>query len=253
MNSNTLITTQQVGAVLTLGMNRPEKKNALNLAMYQSLTQALQHAKQDPNIHVVVLRGVDGAFSAGNDLADFLSAGPLDAEHPTVQFLHALHQFPKPLIAAVDGLAVGIGTTALLHCDLVYATDRCHFAMPFTKLGLCPEAASSLLLPKLMGYQKAAQYLLLGESFDTATALQFGLVNQRCDLADLYSVVAEKAAQLASLPHQAVLESKALLKRSTSLLVNDVMHHELSVFEQLLKSPACQQALQSFYQQKPKK
>ncbi len=137
--------------VLQIQLNRLDKKNALSGAMYRAMTQALLAAAQDDTVHVVLLTGQPGSFCAGNDLQDFIEAGALDSEHPTVQFLHALTQFEKPLVAAVDGLAIGIGTTALLHCDLVYATASSRFQMPFTALGLCPEAASSLLLPNWTG------------------------------------------------------------------------------------------------------
>lgn len=244
---NNMIKISRQGAVLRLQMHRPEKKNALSLAMYQQLTDALKQASDDPTVHVVVLCGVAGSFSAGNDLQDFLSAGTLNYDHPTVQFLHQLSVFAKPLIAEVDGLAIGIGTTALLHCDLVYATASSRFAMPFTALGLCPEAASSLLLPQLVGFQRAAQYLLLGEAFDAGQAMQMGLLNAvSADSAALTSLVAEKAAQLAALPVNAVLTSKRLMRQSQKDLVQQVLHRELADFETLLRSDDCHAALTKF-------
>jgi enoyl-CoA hydratase/carnithine racemase len=216
--------------------------------MYLQLTQALREAETDHNIHVIVLRGQPDCFCAGNDLADFVAAGALNAEHPTVMFLHQLSQCTKPVIAAVAGLAIGIGTTALLHCDLVYAAPDCRFQMPFTALGLCPEAASSLLLPKLMGYQKAAQYLLLGEAFGSAEAERFGLVNQVVNNDQLFALAAEKALKLAALPSEAVMQSKKLLRQPQQQLVQQVLHQELAVFEHLLQTDDCQQALQRFFQ-----
>jgi enoyl-CoA hydratase/carnithine racemase len=239
---------EQFGHVVTLTLNRPDKKNALSSAMYLELTQALREAELDHQVHVIVLRGQADCFCAGNDLADFVAAGALNAEHPTVMFLHQLSQCTKPVIAAVAGLAIGIGTTALLHCDLVYAAPDCRFQMPFTALGLCPEAASSLLLPKLLGYQKAAQYLLLGESFGSAEALHFGLVNQVVAQEELFALVADKAAKLAGLPTEAVMQSKKLLKQPQQQLVQQVLHQELAVFEHLLQTEVCQQALQQFFQ-----
>lgn len=233
--------------VLHLQLHRLEKKNALSGAMYRAMTEALSKATLDDSIHVVVLSGQPGSFCAGNDLQDFMQAGALNSEHPTVQFLHALSQFEKPLVAAVDGLAIGIGTTALLHCDLVYATASSRFQMPFTSLGLCPEAASSLLLPKLMGYQKAAQYLLLGEPFDGHQACQMGLVNQLAEPEDVKVMAMQKAQQLAALPQHAVRRSKALLKQPLKEQVQHVLHQELAEFEQLLHSDECQQALQRFF------
>lgn len=234
--------------VLTLTMQRPEKKNALSSAMYQQLTAALRHAQSDANIHVVILRGQADCFCAGNDLADFMAAGSLDNEHPTVQFLHQLVSFDKPLIAAVAGLAIGIGTTALLHCDLVYAAPGCRFQMPFTALGLCPEAASSLLLPKLMGYQKAAQYLLLGDAFGSDEAAAFGLVNEIIAAEQLFAHAEQKAQRLAALPANAVQQSKRLLKQPLQMQVQHVLHQELAQFEQLLHTPECQQTLAKFFQ-----
>ncbi|MDZ7869036.1 MAG: enoyl-CoA hydratase [Rheinheimera sp.] len=233
--------------VLTLILARPEKKNALSATMYQQLSAALQRASSDDSIRVVLLTGSDNCFCAGNDLADFLAGGSLNHEHPTVQFLHLLSQFDKPLIAAVAGLAIGIGTTALLHCDLVYATADARFQLPFTALGLCPEAASSLLLPRLIGYQRAAQYLLLGEAFDGEQALQMGLVNQLATAEELLVLAQQKAQRLAALPAQAVQQSKRLLKQPMQQQVQHVLHQELAEFEQLLHSDDCKAALTRFF------
>jgi len=233
--------------VLTLSMQRPEKKNALNLQMYQQLTAALNQAQQDTEIRVVLLQGSAECFTSGNDLKDFLSAGELNAAHPVVQFLYAVSAFPKPLVAAVAGLAIGIGTTVLLHCDLVYATADCRFQMPFTLLGLCPEAASSLLLPQLAGYQRAAQYLLLAEPFTTEQAAQFGLVNEIVANEQLLAYAASKAQRLAALPAEAVQRSKALLKAPQQQLVQQTIGRELADFQQLLHSESCQQQLQAFF------
>lgn len=239
---------EQQAQVLTLTLARPDKKNALSSAMYLQLTQALRDAEANSYVHVIVLRGQQDCFCAGNDLADFVAAGALNAEHPTVMFLHQLSQCTKPVIAAVAGLAIGIGTTALLHCDLVYAAPDCRFQMPFTALGLCPEAASSLLLPKLLGYQKAAQYLLLGEAFGSTEAERFGLVNQIVNNEELFALASEKAAKLAALPTEAVMQSKKLLRQPQQQLVQQVLHQELAVFEHLLQTEDCQYALQRFFQ-----
>ncbi len=233
--------------VLTLTLARPEKKNALSAAMYQQLSAALQRASNDEQIRVVLLTGSPDCFCAGNDLADFLAGGSLNHEHPTVQFLHLLSQFDKPLVAAVAGLAIGIGTTALLHCDLVYATADARFQLPFTALGLCPEAASSLLLPRLIGYQRAAQYLLLGDAFNGEQALQMGLVNQLATQAELPALARQKALQLAALPAQAVQQSKRLLKQPLQQQIQHVLHQELAEFEQLLHSDDCKTALNRFF------
>ncbi|MDX1678850.1 enoyl-CoA hydratase [Arsukibacterium sp.] len=244
----TVDVSQSRAGVMTISLQRPEKKNALNLAMYRQLTEALQQAQQDTAINVVLLQGSASCFSSGNDLQDFLTAGELDAHHPTVAFLYQLNAFTKPVVAAVAGLAIGIGTTALLHCDLVYAAPDCRFQMPFSQLGLCPEAASSLLLPNLIGYQRAAQYLLLGEPFDTAQAVAMGLVNQQVASEQLLAFAAAKATELASLPAQAVQHSKALIRGNIKREADKAISTELEIFGQLLKSDACQQQLQRFFQ-----
>lgn len=238
---------QQHDGVLHLRLNRPAKKNALSQQMYRELNLALQQAALDDSIRVVLLQGTDDCFSAGNDLQDFLAAGELNRQHPTVQFLYQLAQFPKPVVAAVAGLAIGIGTTALLHCDLVYAADSARFQLPFTQLGLCPEAGSSLLLPRLLGYQRAAQYLLLGEAFGAAGALQMGLVNQLVADTELTALALQKARQLAALPADAVQSSKALLKAALMQQVNDTINAELVQFQRLLNGSDCQQRIAAFF------
>ena len=203
----------------------------------------------DPTVRVVLLQGNEQCFSSGNDLQDFLSAGELNREHPVVEFLYTVAAFPKPLLAAVAGLAIGIGTTVLLHCDLVYAAPGCRLQLPFTQLGLCPEAASSLLLPQIAGYQRAAQYLLLGEAFSSEQAAAFGLVNEVVPASDLLAYAASKAKTLAALPVEAVLRSKALLKAQQSQ-IERVIGAELNDFGKLLHSDACQQRLQAFFSRK---
>lgn len=233
--------------VLTISLNRPDKKNALSQQMYRQMTSALQQAQHNSDVNVVLLQGTAECFSAGNDLADFLDAGPLDADHATVAFLYQLAGFTKPLVAAVGGLAIGIGTTALLHCDLVYAADNARFQMPFCQLSLCPEAGSSLLLPQLSGYQRAAQYLLLGEAFGAAEAAQIGLVNQVVAPDDLLALAMKKAQQLASLPAAAVQCSRQLLRRSRSQPTIETIAAELKQFEQLLHGEECQQRISAFF------
>lgn len=242
------IVVQQADGVLQLRLNRPEKKNAISQAMYTQLAGALQAAATDDNVRAVLLTGGDECFSAGNDLKDFLGAGELNVSHPTVQFLYQLARFPKPIVAAAAGLAIGIGTTALLHCDLVYATDSVRFQMPFTQLGLCPEAASSVLLPSIAGYQRAAQYLLLGEPFGIEQALQFGLVNQLVAKPDLIRFALNKAQQLAALPADAVQTSKALLKRSQQPGTEHTIATELEQFQRLLHTQVCQDKINAFFQ-----
>jgi len=238
---------QHQAGVLQLSLNRPAKKNALSQQMYRELTSALANAANDPAVHVVLLQGTTDCFSAGNDLQDFLGAGELNSQHPTVQFLYQLAKFNKPIVAAVSGLAIGIGTTALLHCDLVYAADNARFQLPFTQLGLCPEAGSSVLVPRIAGYQRAAQYLLLGEAFGAAEALQMGLVNQVVSSAELGELAKQKAEKLASLPADAVQSSKALLKRNIQPETEQTIAAELTQFQRLLNSSECQQRIAAFF------
>ena len=213
------ILVERAGGVLTLTFNRPDRKNAITAAMYQTLADALVNAQSDPSVRAILLRGSPGIFSAGNDLEDFLKAPPVGNEAPVFQFLHALSTAEKPLVAAVAGAAVGIGTTMLLHCDLVYAADTAKFSLPFAQLGLCPEAASSLLLPRIAGYQAAAEKLLLGEAFDAQEALRMGFVNQVTGKADwlekaleLASVIARRAPIAVKLAKQAVLAAETGLE-----------------------------------------
>ncbi|MGL4892457.1 MAG: enoyl-CoA hydratase-related protein, partial [Aeromonas veronii] len=172
-----LIAEQQDG-LLTLTLNRPDKRNALNTEIYKQLVAALREAAADEEVHVLLLQGQQDCFTAGNDLADFMGKSALEPDDPILQFLHTLADFPKPVIAAVGGPTVGIGTTILLHCDLVYLADNARLQLPFVELGLVPEFASSLLLPRLVGHLKAAELLLLAEAMDAEEALRLGLANK---------------------------------------------------------------------------
>lgn len=231
--------------VLTLTLNRPEKKNALSKLMYQHLVQQLQQAAGNDEVKVVLLQGSADCFSSGNDLADFLQSGELNDAHPTVMFLYEIAKFPKPVVAAVAGLAIGIGTTVLLHCDLVYSTADCRFQLPFTQLGLCPEAGSSVLLPLLIGHQRASSMLLLSEAIDGHEAWRIGLVNQLVARDDLLEFALNKAKKLAALPSDAVQSSKKLIKSSST--VQQAIALELEDFARLLKGPECQQVIQQFF------
>lgn len=245
-----MILTERNQGVLTIRLHRPDKKNALSQQMYRDLVSALQDAEADNEIKVVLLGSTSECFSSGNDLQDFLGAGELNKQHPTVIFLYQLARFSKPIIAAVDGLAIGIGTTALLHCDLVYATEKVRFQLPFTALGLCPEAGSSVLLPQLAGYQRAAQYLMLGEAFGANEALQMGMINQITTTDNLQALAAEKAQALAKLPSAAVQQTKKLLRKQPEPITLETIATELAAFEQLLASEDCQQRINNFFSRK---
>jgi len=202
-------------SVLTLRLQRPEKKNALTRDMYLALTAALDQAAVSDAVRVVVITGGAEVFTAGNDLEDFLADPPRDMDAPVLRFLAALASCPLPLVAAVNGVAIGIGTTLLLHCELVYAGSRARFQLPFVNLGLVPEAASSLLLPRLAGYQRAAELLLLGEPFDAARAAALGLVNAVTDPEQVEAMALAAATALSQKPRTALRATKALLKSDT--------------------------------------
>lgn len=233
--------------VLHLTFNRPEKKNAITLAMYQALSSALADAQTNPQIKAVVFSGSSEIFSSGNDLKDFFEVNSAfsSADSPVLNFLRGLVNFEKPLIAAVSGFAIGIGSTLLLHCDLVYASDDAQFALPFVKLGLCPEAASSLLLPRLMGHAQAAEKLWFGEAFGAEEAHSFGLVNRVLPPSEVLAYATQRAEKLAQLPTDAVLATKRLLKQSERAALLERIDTEAQIFSALLASDETQQTLQA--------
>jgi enoyl-CoA hydratase/carnithine racemase len=206
------ILVESADGVCEIRLNRPEKRNAITLAMYEALCSALTQAQSDTTVRAVLLSGAGAGFSAGNDLNDFLAGVKFDGDHPIIRLLRALATFGKPLLAAVHGQTVGIGVTLLLHCDLIVAARTTVFSMPFVKLGLVPEAASSLLLPRLVGPQRAAELLLLGQPFDAAAAHSMGLVNRVVEEADLLSEARALAQALVAQPVAALLAARRLLR-----------------------------------------
>lgn len=240
------IATGRRGAVAEIVFDRPEKRNAITVAMYAALADALAAAEADCDVRVVLFRGNGGAFTAGNDLKDFLANPPDGPERPVFRFLRGLAGARKPLVAAVEGAAVGIGTTMLLHCDLVLAADTARFALPFVDLGLVPEAASSLLLPRLAGHQRAAELFFLGDPFDAATAQSIGLVGRVVPAADLLAAARALAERLAAKPPQALLATKALLK-SASGSVAERITEEAAVFARQLQSTELKEAVAAFF------
>jgi enoyl-CoA hydratase/carnithine racemase len=232
--------------VLTLTFNRLDKKNAITAAMYAGLAAALEAAATDDAVRVAVIQGAPECFTAGNDLADFKNNPPQSGEGadqaPVFRFLEALRVFPKPLLAAVCGPAVGIGTTLLLHCDLVYAGDNAAFSLPFVNLGLCPEAGASLLLPQLVGYQKAAEKLLLGEAFYAEEAMEMGLVNRILPPNEVNSYTQAQALKLALKPAASIRITKALMKQPQTQL-QGLMQDEIRHFGELLRGPAAKEAI----------
>ena len=242
--SDILIHTES--GVRTITLSRHDKKNALTSSMYGELAQALWDAELSPDVRVLVLQGSETVFCAGNDIYDFTQNPPNSEDATVFQFIEALVVFPKPIVAGVCGPAVGIGTTLLLHCDLVYAADNAVFSMPFVNLGICPEAASSILVPNVMGYQRAAQALLLGEPFMAEAALEVGLVNQILPPTELKAFVQRQAAKVAAKPKRSVLETKKLLKGHHIPALLERVREEAKLLVQLLKEPAAKEALKAF-------
>jgi enoyl-CoA hydratase/carnithine racemase len=235
------------GAVQTVVIDRAQRKNALTLAMYDDLTASLQQAAESEEVRVVLITGAGGVFTAGNDLLDFQNNPPSDENSPVFRFLVTLFEFAKPIIAAVDGPAVGIGTTMLLHCDLVYASDRATFSMPFTKLGLVPEAASSLLLPRIMGHQRAAELLMFGDTFDVDHALSVGIINRKVAAEKLLPFALEQAAELASRPPTALMQTKALMRSDIGPRIDETAKAEAKLFVERLRSAEAQKAFMDFF------
>ena len=244
MTDHILITTAD--AVTTLQLNRPEKKNALTAAMYQALADGLTAAEADPAVRVAVIRGTDGCFTGGNDLMDFMQHPPTGEDSSVGQFLKAIATFSKPLVAIADGVAIGVGTTLLLHCDLVYLGANARLKLPFVNLGLCPEAASSLLLPRLVGTAKASELLLLGREFNASEAVSMGLANAKFESADLLDGAMAIVHQLAAQPPEAVRVSKALIRGRDRDAVAEVMRVEFEQFTARLMSPEAAEAFQAF-------
>ncbi len=238
------------GKVATLAFNRPDKKNAITAAMYQAMADALRQASDDAAVRVILITGDGGAFTAGNDLADFLQSPPQGEGSPVAQFMTALRIATKPVIAAVPGLAIGIGTTLLMHCDLVYAAQPAKFAMPFTQLGLCPEFAASVLLPRLAGYQRAAEKLLLGEAFDAAEAERMGLVNRVLPPDELMPFAYQQAARLAALPAESLRITKQLMRADLQTPIAAAMLTELQHFTRMLGEPAAKEAFSAFLEKR---
>lgn len=234
----------QDGGVLTLTLNRPAKMNALTRGMYAELTRHLKEAAGDFSIRAVLIKGEGENFTAGNDIQDFISAEGTVADSEGFEFLVQLHNFPKPIIAVVQGAAIGIGVTLLLHCDAVLATPSATFSMPFVSLGLVPEAGSSYLFPQLVGYQRASQIFLAGESFTADEAKEFGLVMSVSDTADVEA--AALAGRIAEQPPTAVINTKALLKSRNHDAVTAVMKAEAHLFTLSLASDEAMQAFMKF-------
>jgi len=240
--------------VALIEIARPEKKNALTGEMYIAMAQALQAAQAEPRVRAVLISGQPGIFTSGNDIEDFMSRPPgmgSDSEgSPVFQFLHTLAVFEKPVVAAVTGAAIGVGTTLLLHCDFVYVSDEARLAMPFVGLGLVPEYASSLLVPQLMGYRRAAEKLLLGDPFTGEQAVECGIANAVLPAAEVLPQARRVAARFNQLPPGAVRDAKRLMRGHQREQVLAAIRTEGEVFTRRLRSPEAQEAFQAFLQKR---
>ena len=246
--SEILVHTEE--GVRTISFNRLERKNSITTAMYASLAEAVGGAADDAAVRVLVFQGHETVFCAGNDIGDFLNNPPADQDAPVWRFMHALANFPKPAIAAVSGPAVGIGTTLLFHCDLVYAGDNAAFSLPFVNLGLCPEFASSLLVPQMFGYHRAAEALLLGEPFMAEAALEAGLVNRVLPPTETNAYAQAQARKLAAKPLSSLMETKRLMKLANAARVTEQMATEGQSFGRMLRAPAAREAFSAFMEKR---
>jgi enoyl-CoA hydratase/carnithine racemase len=251
------IKTATLNGVTTIEIARPEKKNALTVAMYQAMTDALVAAKADGAVRAVLITGQPGIFTSGNDIEDFMSrgtggggAGSEDNESPVFRFMRALLDCDKPVVAAVTGAAIGIGTTLLLHCDFVYVSDEARLAMPFVSLGLVPEFASSLIVPQLMGNRRAAEKLLLGEPFTPEQAVECGIANAVLPASEVVNHARRVAERFNALPPGAVREAKQLMRAPQRELVLQTIRTEGELFAKRLRSPEAMEAFQAFFQKR---
>jgi len=244
------ILTSKKNGIVTITFNRPDKKNAITMAMYQTIVNALNDAEHDAEVRAILFTGKNEIFTAGNDLDDFLRNPPQNTESPVYQFIQNLSHATKPVIAAVSGLAVGIGTTLLLHCDFVYAADNAKFSMPFTKLGLCPEFASSLLLPQISGYQRAAEKLMLGEAFSAQEACEMGFVNKVLPPADVLAFAQAQAAKLVALPTSSLRATKRLMKGKQIAAIEAKIKEESVLFSEMLLSSEAKEAFTAFFEKR---
>jgi enoyl-CoA hydratase/carnithine racemase len=255
------IKTATLNGVATIEIARPEKKNALTIAMYQAMADALRAATADNAVRALLISGQPGIFTSGNDIEDFMarppggggsggSGGSEVADSPVFQFMKALMDCDKPVVAAVTGAAIGIGTTMLLHCDFVYVSDEARLAMPFVSLGLVPEFASSLLVPQLMGHRRAAEKLLLGDPFTGQDAVDCGIASAVLPSGEVVNHARRMAERFNKLPPGAVCEAKQLLRAPQRELILATIRSEGELFGKRLRSPEAMEAFQAFFQKR---
>jgi enoyl-CoA hydratase/carnithine racemase len=244
------IKTALINGVATIEIARPEKKNAITAAMYQVMADALDGAQADPAVRAVLITGQPGIFTSGNDIEDFMQRPPGNQASPAFVFMKALLACDKPVVAAVTGAAIGIGTTMLLHCDFVYVSDEARLAMPFVSLGLVPEFASSLIVPQLMGNVRASEKLLLGDPFTGADAVECGIANAVLPAGEVLNHARRVAERFNALPPGAVRDSKRLMRRARSHASLETIAVEAELFAQRLRSPEAQEAFSAFFQKR---
>jgi enoyl-CoA hydratase/carnithine racemase len=244
------IKTATLNGVATIEIARPEKKNALTIAMYEAMAQALRAAREDAAVRAVLISGQPGIFTSGNDLEDFVQRPPQGMDTPVFHFMRALMDCDKPVVAAVTGAAIGIGTTMLLHCDFVYVCDEARLAMPFVSLGLVPEFAASLLVPQTMGLRRAAERLLLGDPFTGEQAVECGLANAVLPAAEVLPYARRIAERFNALPPGAVREAKRLMREPQRAATLQVIETEGALFAQRLRSPEAVEAFQAFFEKR---
>jgi enoyl-CoA hydratase/carnithine racemase len=244
------IVASAAGPVMELAFNRPQRRNAITGEMYTMLADAFERGEADGSVRAFLVHGTPEAFTAGNDIEDFIKRPPLDESTPVFRFLRVMSAARKPIVAAVCGPAVGIGTTLLLHCDLVYAGDNARFQLPFVSLGVVPEFASSYLLPRVAGYQRAAELLLLGEPFDAARALEAGFVTRVVPAAEALESARGAARKLAVLPAKSLRLTKELMKAGDAAAVRERLATEGAHFRAMLGEPAAREALAAFMEKR---
>jgi enoyl-CoA hydratase/carnithine racemase len=244
------IKTATLNGVATIEIARPEKKNALTIAMYQAMADALHAAVADKAVRAILITGQPGVFTSGNDIEDFMQRPPQGEDSPVFRFMRALLECDKPVVAAVTGAAVGIGTTMLLHCDFAYVSDEARLATPFVSLGLVPEYASSLLLPALMGHRRAAEKLLLGDPFNAEEAVECGLANAVLPAGEVVNHARRVAERFNALPPGAVRDAKRLMRQPGREAILATMAAEGEIFKTRLRSPEAMEAFQAFFQKR---
>ena len=245
-----MVRAEHADGIARIALDRPEKKNAFTAEMYRRLGEALAAADGAAEVRAVLLHGTRECFSAGNDLADFLKPRPAGEEPPATALFHTLPVMRKPVVAAVAGPAIGIGCTLLLHCDLVYAAQNARFQLPFVPLGIVPEFGSTLLLPLLAGYQRAAELMLLGEPFTAEQAREAGMVNAVVPVAEVLELAERKARALAALPPESLRLTKALLKSTQRGALEARIAEETRIFAERLNSPEAKAAMSAFLEKR---